>query len=84
MNLGVLVATAIVIFILGIVTGFVVAVIVKGSRDYKASGILHIKKTDEKDYYTIEVTDDLEEISSRKAIILTIDAREINIHSNEQ
>ena len=84
MNIGMIIAATVVIFVLGIVAGFVVAAIVKGSRSYKASGILHIKKTVDKDYYTIEITDDLDEIASRHAIILAIDSREINTRSNEQ
>ena len=61
------------LFIIGLCIGFVVAVFVKGARSYKASGILHIKQTEDKDYYTIEITDNLEEIPERHAIILTID-----------
>ena len=67
----------------GAFIGFFTAVFIKGKRAYKASGILHIKQTPDKDYYTIEVTDNLESLASRKAIILEIDSREINTYSNE-
>lgn len=60
-------------FLVGIVIGFFLAVLVKKTRTYRASGILHIKQTEETDYYTIEITDDLEDIQKRHAIILTID-----------
>lgn len=61
------------VLLLGIIIGFFIAVIVKKTRTYSASGILHIKQTEETDYYTIEITDDLEDIQKRSAIILTID-----------
>ena len=84
MSIVILVMVASLVFIFGVVVGFVVAILVKNVRSDSPSGILHISKTVDKDYYTIEITDDLDDISNKKAIVLAIDSREINIRSNEQ
>ena len=56
-------------FVIGLAVGFIMVAV---RINQKPSGILHIKETEEKDYYTIEITDDLGDISKKKAIMLLI------------
>lgn len=55
--------------IAGMIIGFVIFLL---RFNMRPSGILHIKETPDKDYYTIEITDDLDEIIEKKAIVLLI------------
>lgn len=66
---------------LALIAGIIIGVIIFLLRfNMRPSGILHIKETSDKDYYTIEITDDLEEIADKKAILLLIKASR-DIHS---
>ena len=56
-------------FFIGVAFGFLITAI---RIDRKPSGILHIKETEEKDYYTIEITDDFNEIPDKKQIVLLV------------
>ena len=56
-------------FFVGVIFGFVLTAI---RIDRKPSGILHIKETADKDYYTIEITDDFDEIPNKKQIVLQV------------
>ena len=66
-----LVLWIVIAFVAGLVAGFIIVSI---RIDHKPSGILHIKQTAEKDYYTIEITEDLDEIPKKKEIVLRVDA----------
>lgn len=56
-------------FIVGLAAGFIIVALRIGQ---KPSGILHIKETKDLDYYTIEITDDLDSIRDQKQIVLKI------------
>ena len=56
-------------FFVGVAFGFIITAI---RIDRKPSGILHIKETEDKDYYTIEITDDFDEIPNKKQIVLLV------------
>lgn len=59
--------------ILAFIGGFIFGFVIVSMRiTVKPSGILHIKQTEEKDYYTIEITDDFNEIPDRKQILLNV------------
>ena len=54
--------------LVGFILGFVVVAL---KITVKPSGVLHITKTQEKEYYTIEI-DDLEELSGKKTVLLLV------------
>ena len=66
--------------LLALLVGFVLGFVVVALRvTVKPSGILHIKQTDDKDYYTIEITDDFDSIPEKKDILLRVKvSREIH------
>lgn len=73
MNVLLLISIIVGCVIVGTILGFFIAIIVQSSKKFHSSGILHIKETEEKDYFTIEITDDLLDVMDKKAIVLTID-----------